>query len=280
MFNDYQRVPYGSSNLNSYPQHYTPPNVGSDLPPSLPGPLSRVNEEQAAVALLQHLDRSELQHLLDNESKLQGLVEDLPQLKALKLHHDELFATNKSLAEYNLSLQPKLESLKSCVASSYESLNQLKSELSEKKAVLDSVVDKQSLDTILALLQTETAKTEEESEQLADSFCDSNIPIEEFLAQYLPKRTLAHVRRIKSERFAELIRDTSHRTPNNVPSNSWPSVSQLNNAPYPTSLPKGPPPKAPFIPSGNVSAAYGARNPAPYPPAGGYGMPQPGFYNR
>ncbi|CAL1533765.1 unnamed protein product [Lymnaea stagnalis] len=277
MYSNYHSGNYGGGSTNSYPSYYTPPTIGSDPPSNLPGPLSKVNE-QAAVALLQHLDRSELQHLLDNESKLQGLVDDLPQVKALNIEHDEIVATNKSLAEYNLSMQPKLENLKSSLASSYDTLNKLKSELSEKKAVLDSLVDKQSLDTILALLQTETAKTEEESEQLADSFCDSNMQIEEFLAQYLPKRTLAHVRRIKSERFAELIRDASHRTPNSVPSNSWSASSQSNSAlPYP--VPRGPAPKAPY-PSGVLGPApYGTRNTAPYPPTAGYGMPQPS-YNR
>lgn len=47
-----------------------------------------------------------------------------------------MIATNKSLAEYNLSLQPKLEDLKQMVAVDYERINALKTTLAEDKARL------------------------------------------------------------------------------------------------------------------------------------------------
>ncbi|KAK0057210.1 vacuolar protein sorting-associated protein 37B [Biomphalaria pfeifferi] len=264
MYQNYVSAGYGGGVTNPYAQqpYYCPPSFGPDPPSSA---LSNINE-QAATALLKHLDRHELEDLLQNDSKLQSLIDDLPQVKALQVEHDNLVVTTKSLAEYNLSLQPKLESLKQDVAERYQRANSLRTSLIEQKAVLDSLTDRQSLDTVLALLQTETAKTEEESEELADGFCEGRLPAEEFLAQYLPKRTQAHIRRIKSERFAELIRNgpSAVTTTSIPPANSWGAThaQPTNSAPYPTQVPRGPAPKP------------------PYPIGPGYGMPQPSLYNR
>lgn len=206
--------------------------------------------EREAVALLQHLDSTDLEHLLQNDSKLKDLVDDLAQVRSLQARHDDLVATNKSLAEYNLSLRPKLEDLKQQVAFQYQRVNDLKTSLAEGKAKLDTFVGRQQLDTVLALLQTETAETEEKSEELADKFCQDG-DIDAFLGEFLNKRAQAHQRRIKSERFAELIQRRGVPMP--------PHSSTLPHSTYANPIPSGP---------------------APYPTAGGFGMPQPGLIPR
>ncbi|XP_005110858.1 vacuolar protein sorting-associated protein 37B [Aplysia californica] len=231
--------------------------------------------ESSALSLLQHLDKNELQHLLENDSKLQDLVDDLPQVKSMQVEHDNLIATNKSLAEYNLSLQPRIEDLKQYVAGEYEKVNALKTDLASHKATLDTYVGRQSLDTLHALLQTETAKSEEESEELADKFCSKDVDAEDFMTEYLPKRTVAHLRRIKSERLAELIRNTGPggASPGYGASrgagagsgggnNSWgmsSSVHGHHQAPYPD--------------------AGGPGGAVPPYPTSGFGMPQPNMYS-
>ncbi|BFZ18540.1 hypothetical protein BsWGS_21579 [Bradybaena similaris] len=240
-------TPQTNTSIPLYDDHVAP--VNNNI-------MARMNEA-SACELLQHLDKKDLQHLLNDDSKLKDLIEDLPQVKSLQSEHDDLVATNKSLAEYNLSLQPRLESLKNEVASKYEHVNSLKTDLAESKARLDSILDgRQSLETILALLQTETAKSEEESEQLADDFCSGQLPVEEFLIEYIPKRTQSHLRRIKSERFAELIRESSS------PVNNW-------------SLPS-----ASAIPSHSVLPSYTPAHSAPYPTSVAIGMPQPNLFPR
>ena len=57
-------------------------------------------------------------------------------MKSLQARHDDLVATNKSLAEYNLSLRPKLDDLKQHVAFQYQRVNDLKTSLAEGKAKL------------------------------------------------------------------------------------------------------------------------------------------------
>ena len=44
--------------------------------------MSMMNERDA-VALLQHLDKTELEHLLQNDSKLKDLVDDLAQVSEM-----------------------------------------------------------------------------------------------------------------------------------------------------------------------------------------------------
>ena len=61
------------------------------------------------------------------------------QVRSIQSDHDDLVAQNKSLAEYNLSLQPRLDSLKTEVATGYESINKLKNELGMAKARLGNL---------------------------------------------------------------------------------------------------------------------------------------------
>ncbi|GFO44259.1 sodium-dependent dopamine transporter [Plakobranchus ocellatus] len=215
--------------------------------------MSQMNESQA-LAILQHLDKSDLEHLLNDDSKLKDLVDDLAQVRSLQSRHDDLVATNKSLAEYNLSLRPRLDDLKQTVATHYQRLNDLKTSLAEGKAKLDSLVGQRRLDTVLALLQTEAAETEEASEKLADKFCEDG-NIDEFVGDFLTQRALAHQRRIKTERFAELIQQSS---------------ASATSAGLATS----------HAPSHNLYQNHSSSGPAPYPTSGGFGMPQPALFHR
>ena len=83
-------------------------------------------------------------------------------------------------------------------------------------------------------------------QELAEKFCSQELDVEEFMTNYLPKRTFAHLRRIKCERLPELIRNAGHIAGGN----------SQRSAPYPT---------------GNTSIP-------PYPTAS-FGMPQlPNMY--
>jgi len=242
-YGDSSSFPYGSNAAG----YNAPSSASSQASPSHHAS-SHMNES-AAVALLQHLGKDDLQNLLDDDAKLQGLINDLTQIKTLQQEHDQMVATNKSLAEYNLSLQPRIEGLIQQVGCEYATVNTLKTDLAQDKTRLDQYVGHQSLDTLHALLQTEVAKSEEESENLAEQFCSQEIESEQFLTCYLPQRTVAHLRRIKSERLADLIREGG------TAGGQWgvpgPAVASRPPYPAPTS------------------------SPAPPYPTSNYGMPQP-----
>lgn len=81
---------------------------------------------------------------------------------------DMTLASNRSLAEGNLLYQPKLESLKSNLTEKYQELQVLFEAYQIKKTKLDRQSSNASLETLLALLQTEGAKIEEDTEVMTE----------------------------------------------------------------------------------------------------------------
>jgi hypothetical protein len=63
--------------FNNYNSHYNSYGSGS------PGSLYARLDETAAVGLLQHLSKEDLQHLLNTDNKLSDLVQDLQQVRDL-----------------------------------------------------------------------------------------------------------------------------------------------------------------------------------------------------
>ncbi|KAL3857980.1 hypothetical protein ACJMK2_012602 [Sinanodonta woodiana] len=175
---------------SGYPQSYT---AGS-----------QINEIEISNAL-QQCSRAELQHFLDNEAKINDIVKGLPQVKSLTTAREVQIVKNKSLAESNLALQPRLADMKRIVGTNYEDCNKQKLSLGKNVSLLESKVGKQSTDALLAALQAKAAETDEESEKIADQFCQNSISVDHFVNEYIPKRTQAYLHRTKAEKMQELI---------------------------------------------------------------------------
>lgn len=89
---------------------------------------------EAALATIRHLDNESLRDFVNNDESVANLVKNVDQCKELETEKEMIMAQNKSLAEYNLSLAPKLEKGKA----------KLK-EISPKiQTLCDSVQEKQS----------------------------------------------------------------------------------------------------------------------------------------
>lgn len=71
---------------------------------------------------------------------------------------------SKSLAEYNLSLEPKLKEAVNKLRLTHEKAVKTKNEVNELKKVYDEKCESRSLDTISTLLQSEARQAEDESE--------------------------------------------------------------------------------------------------------------------
>ncbi len=59
----------------------------------------------------------------------------------------------------------------------------------------------------MLLLQAEAASAEEQSEEIAEKWLESSLPVDEFLEEFLSVRTKAHLRRVKADKMAELLRN-------------------------------------------------------------------------
>ena len=91
-------------------------------------------------------------------------------------------------------------------------------------------------------------------QELANKFCEQGVSLEDFLARYIPIRTVAHKRRIKTEKMGELLREGRETL------SSWPP--QVHSGPS----------TVPPYPMGPTVGAV------PYPVGAGFGMPQPSLY--
>lgn len=217
------------------------------------------------------LSLHQLNELLEDEHKLNNMADELQNIQPNK---DMSLASNHSLAEQNLQYHPKLDDLKLQLTRKYQQLQTLHEAYQMRKSRLDSQSGT-SLDTLLALLQTEGAKIEEETEIMAQDFLDGEVPLDVFIEQYPTKRKLAHQRRVKIEKLQEMVIKGPRLIRPQLPQaqkqpepaqTTWNSTAAEGNAP--TVMPRRVPPLPPQAgasPTPFTSAALGATLVPPYP---------------
>lgn len=109
------------------------------------------------------------------------------------------------MAQFNLNRQSSFEDMKSYVLNLNEESLNLNKEVNNKLDKIKKFYDHYSMESIYALMQTNLQDIEEESEKIANQFLNKEINLDTFLKEYIKRRTEAHLRRIKTERFASLL---------------------------------------------------------------------------
>ncbi|MGH0152698.1 UNVERIFIED_CONTAM: hypothetical protein FKN15_023796 [Acipenser sinensis] len=131
-----------------------------------------------------------------------------------------------------------------------------------------------SIDTLLALLQAEGAKIEEETENMAETFLEGESSLDSFIDEYQSKRKLAHLRRVKIDKLREMVLK-GHRLPQaplateaTPAPQATPSFSSDSNVP-PVPMPRRAPPAPPAMgtaqPTPFSAAMQSGPAPLPYP---------------
>ncbi|XP_051973274.1 vacuolar protein sorting-associated protein 37B-like [Xyrauchen texanus] len=144
---------------------------------------------------------AQLNELLEDDDKLREIVREMDEMQEMQQNKELTIASNRSLAEQNLGLHPELDHQKIQLTKRYSWLQELHESYQLRKSTLGS----SSLDTLLALLQTEGAKIEEETENMADSFLGGTLSLDSFIDDYQSKRKLAHLRRVKIDKLQETV---------------------------------------------------------------------------
>ncbi|EEB12931.1 conserved hypothetical protein [Pediculus humanus corporis] len=160
---------------------------------------------EATLTLIRHLDNDGLKELVNNDEAVEELVNNCDQKKELEMEKELIMTKNKSVAEYNLSLAPKLESGKSKLKELYDSVQEQWEAIKEKQSQIRNSAGEVNGDTALALLQAAAAESEEKSEDIADQFYNKVIEMDEFLEQFQSERKLMHLRRVKADKMKELL---------------------------------------------------------------------------
>lgn len=114
-----------------------------------------------------------------------------------------LMASVRSLAEFNLGKQSDYESDRSKLLVLVGDSNKLKDEIQDKATILLELSKKTSLDTTKAIVLESAEQAERESDVISKSFLNSSIDYDTFISQFLDKRKLAHLRRIRSDRLQQ-----------------------------------------------------------------------------
>lgn len=205
----------------------------------------------SAMGLLAHLNSDELKEMLNDDTKFDTVLKDVKQVKDWETEREMTIASNRSLAEFNLSKEPDLEGLKAEVQEKSEMGEQLCSRIQELLEEYKTKSAGISPDTTQALLQTAAAESEEQSESLAQDFLSGKIPVEKFLEDFEPARKNMHLRKFKADKMAELLRSGTQSFFGNGFAKPY--------LPYPG---YGPPQSAPSVPY----------------PMGPLNMPMPGMY--
>lgn len=173
---------------------------------------------------LQDLSQSELQELLDNPERVETMALESDEIQNIQLEREMALASNRSLAEQNLDMKPRLESEKEVLVERYSQLEAIRETYRQHCSLRDGMAGQVSPEALFSRLQTEGSKTEAESEALADEFLEGSLPLDSFLDRFLSLRSLAHKRRVRIEKLQDILRQTSEGNPNAMTSSA--GVSQ------------------------------------------------------
>ncbi|XP_063992845.1 vacuolar protein sorting-associated protein 37B [Diachasmimorpha longicaudata] len=198
---------------------------GQDQGPDIP----------AALAMLNHLSNVDLGEILNDEERFEEVVKDIKQFKDLESEKDLLIAGNRSLAEVNLAKQPQFEENKKAVQELSEKCSQLFTSVQEKIAEIQAKTEPSSVESTFELLQAAAAEIEEESEKIAEKFLSGDTEVDEFLEQFLTRRKIMHLRKVKVDKMRELMRTPTSRSsagPGYPPASNFPGIAP--GVPYPT----------------------------------------------
>lgn len=187
-------------------------------------------------------------------------------MKQQEAEKDMLLASNKSLAEYNLSFEPKLNIGKQKLIELYQIASQLEKTQDEKDKKMEEHGGNVSIETAIGLIQSATQQAEEESEKLAEKFLERTLDVDTFVEEFLSWRKVAHLRKVKADKMKELaskqsnlIANSSHVRPAPPPpihTNQFPN-NPISIPPYPLpSAASGNLPYPIFPPSNATSLPY------------------------
>jgi len=252
-----------------------------------------------ALAKVQHMDKDELEGLLNDESKFDDYIKSLDQIRQLYQKKEDQMMQNKSLATFNLSQEPVLKAKKESLAAKHREAVALVQQLKESKAKLEAKTGSYEPSVLHDLLRIACSEAEQQSEQIAEDFLSNKIEsVDEFVETFMEKRKLYHMRNVKKNKLEEIqaaeaaggSTSSPNRTPVRVAPPPPPPANyaagryqqQQRNVPYSVTSPvaaQPPPPQAAYgaYPGGGAGPPSGAALPYPLNPGAGMPMGPPSY---
>uniref|UniRef100_A0AAQ5ZQ84 VPS37 C-terminal domain-containing protein n=1 Tax=Amphiprion ocellaris TaxID=80972 RepID=A0AAQ5ZQ84_AMPOC len=204
----------GVDSAHGPPRAPAPYGLISDLPLPVPttdsqaglnGHMYKMPEIPETFPELCDLNLTQLSDMSENEDVLLEFFVSLPQLKQVTSDKEELVTSIVDMAKKNLHMEPQLEGKRQEMLYKYEQLTQMKSAFETKMQRQHELSESCSLSTLQARLKVAAHQAEEESEETAENFLEGRTDIDEFLTNFMEKRTLCHSRRAKEEKLQQSI---------------------------------------------------------------------------
>ncbi|KAJ8000797.1 hypothetical protein DPEC_G00184050 [Dallia pectoralis] len=181
------------------------PVLSADSQAGMNGHMYKMPEIPDTFPELSEMSVSQLKDLSEQEDVLLELFVCLPQLKQVTSDKEELVNSIVDMAKKNLQMEPRLEGKRQEMLFKYEQLTEDKSAFETKMQRQHDLSESCSLSALQARLKVAAHQAEEESEETAESFLEGKSEIDDFLANFMEKRTLCHSRRAKEEKLQQSI---------------------------------------------------------------------------
>ncbi|XP_065664140.1 uncharacterized protein LOC105846896 isoform X2 [Hydra vulgaris] len=203
----YPSVSNGNMYLNTYMSEQTSYMTQSSLATEESNNMDEIVKN--LMSLMNNYTKEDLQQVLDNEDKVNELIQDAEQTKNLRRKLKNLFELNKDLAVTNISMQPEFEIMKEKVLSLVKEQKELRDKYD---FICQKIASKLSLDSTLSILHAATAEKESESEETSSALLNETINVDEFIEQFIPQRKHYHLRKIKAEKLSQVLQKGSNRS--------------------------------------------------------------------
>ncbi|CAB4416687.1 unnamed protein product [Rhizophagus irregularis] len=159
-----------------------------------------INQE---LPILLNKSKEELEDLLNSDVIFDTFMENVEQVRNMKNLQDEMRMGNENLARKILSQEEELIKLRNSVDGQEKGLKEIYSNFEEKLKVQQEVLKRFSPSILITKLKSETQQSDDLSEQMAKSFLDGELEVDDFLKHFREVRKVYHLRNAKVERVSK-----------------------------------------------------------------------------
>jgi len=157
---------------------------------------------QAAVAAL---SKEELQEVLDSEVALEKLLLsiDFPPLESITENIKSMKEVITVTAQTNITLETEIETLRDALLCKVEEYHTKKLSLGQTAAKVKMLQSRVEGGVLADQLVRLSVDNEEKSDGIADKFLEKEMPVEEFLTEYIATRQQSHLQKLKADKIKE-----------------------------------------------------------------------------
>jgi len=157
---------------------------------------------QAALAAL---SKEELQEVLDNEVAFEKLMLSIefPPLDSITKNIKSMQEVITVTAQTNITLETEIETLRDALLCKVEEYHTKKLSLGQTAAKVKMLQSRVEGGVLADQLVRLSVDNEERSDAIADKFLEKEMPVEDFLTEYIAIRQQSHLQKLKADKIKD-----------------------------------------------------------------------------